>query len=64
MSDVLANDRLDALEAKHRALHDAVSALARQAYLTPEEKRRFADLKKRKLIAKDALFALRRDSCS
>ena len=62
MNDVLASDRLDALEAKHRALHDAVSAMARQAYLTPEEKRMFADLKKRKLMAKDELFALRRHS--
>ena len=60
MNDVLANDRIDSLEAKHRELHDAVTALARRAYLTPEEQRQIADLKKRKLLAKDELFSIQR----
>ena len=60
MKDALTGDRLSALEAKHRALHDAVSRLERRTFLTPEEQRQITDLKKRKLLAKDQLFALRR----
>ncbi len=62
MNDVLADDRLDALEAQHRVLHAAVSELSKRVYLTPEEQRLFVVLKKRKLLAKDALFALRRQT--
>lgn len=62
MNEAMADDRLIALEATHRALHSAVSELSRRAYLTPEEQRQVADLKKRKLLAKDAIFALRRDA--
>ena len=62
MSNVLAGSQLDALEAKHRALHDAVSALERRTYLTPEEQRRMSELKKRKLLAKDELFGFRRQA--
>ena len=60
MKEALTDDRLTVLEARHRALHDAVSRLERRAFLTPEEQREITDLKKRKLLAKDQLFALRR----
>ncbi|MBN1610338.1 MAG: YdcH family protein [Polyangiaceae bacterium] len=60
MKEALIDDRLSVLEARHRALHDAVSRLERRAFLTPEEQREITDLKKRKLLAKDQLFALRR----
>ena len=60
MKEVLAADHLSALEARHRALHDAVSRLERRSFLTPDEQREITDLKKRKLRAKDQLFALKR----
>lgn len=60
MKDALADDRLSVLEAEHRALHDAVSQLERRTFLTPDEQRQVTDLKKRKLLAKDQLFALKR----
>jgi hypothetical protein len=60
MKEALTDDRLSALEARHRALHEAVSRLERRTFLTPEEQREITDLKKRKLVAKDQLFALRR----
>lgn len=62
MNDVIADDRLDILEARHRMLHAAVNELAKRVYLTPDEQRIFSDLKKLKLLAKDELFALRRQS--
>jgi hypothetical protein len=53
-------ERIRELEVKHRDLDTAVSRLGRRAYLTPGEQREFAELKKRKLIAKDELTTLRR----
>ena len=53
-------DRLTELEARHRHLHDEVTQLERRAFLTPEEQRQVAELKKLKLIAKDQLYAARR----
>ena len=60
MKEALDGSRLSALEARHRALHDAVSQLERRTFLTPDEQRQITDLKKRKLLAKDELFALKR----
>lgn len=53
-------ERIRELELRHRDLDTAVMRLGRRAYLTPPEQREFAELKKRKLIAKDQLEALRR----
>jgi uncharacterized protein YdcH (DUF465 family) len=55
-----ADDRLTELEARHRQLHDEVYQLERRAFLTPEEQRLIAELKKQKLLAKDQLYAARR----
>lgn len=57
---VTADDRLTELEARHRQLHDEVNQLERRAFLTPDEQRLIADLKKQKLLAKDELYAARR----
>jgi hypothetical protein len=59
MNDMV-RERIRELELKHRDLDSAVSRLGRRAYLTPGEQREFAELKKRKLIAKDELATLRR----
>jgi len=59
MDNVLMQ-RIRELELKHRDLDTAVARLSRRAYLTPGEQREFAELKKRKLIAKDELATLRR----
>jgi uncharacterized protein YdcH (DUF465 family) len=48
------------LEARHRQLHAEVHELERRAFLTPEEQRLIAELKKQKLLAKDELYAARR----
>ena len=61
MKEVLDGNRLSALEARHRALHDAVSQLESRTFLTPDEQRQIIDLKKRKLLAKDELFAFKRN---
>ena len=58
---MLDGNRLSALEARHRALHDAVSQLESRTFLTPDEQRQIIDLKKRKLLAKDELFAFKRN---
>lgn len=54
--DVALND----LEARHRDLDVAVSRLGRRAYLTPNEQRTVADLKKERLWTKDRIMVLRR----
>lgn len=60
MSEAMAEERLMQLEARHKELHDEVSELERRLFLTPEEQRQMAELKKQKLLAKDALYAARR----
>lgn len=54
------DDRLTELETRHRQLHEEVTQLERRAFLTPDEQRQIAELKKLKLIAKDELYAARR----
>jgi hypothetical protein len=54
------NEQLARWERAHRALAAEVTELERRAILTPEEQRRVADLKKRKLAAKDRVAELRR----
>lgn len=56
----LVKERIRELELKHRDLDTAVTRLGRRAYLTPIEQREIAELKKRRLLAKDELAALRR----
>jgi len=60
MKHELAENRVQALEEKHRTLDQEVSRLERRAYLTPVEQRHITDLKKEKLRTKDLLFSLRR----
>jgi len=56
----MADDRLTELETRHRQLHAEVNELERRAFLTPNEQRLIAELKKQKLVAKDELYAARR----
>ena len=56
-----ARDRLAELEAHHRSLDDRLKELGNRSYLTPSEQTEVVDLKKRKLLAKDSIAALRRD---
>jgi uncharacterized protein YdcH (DUF465 family) len=54
------NDRLSLMEARHRELDARLSELGRHLYLTPNEQREAAELKKLKLRAKDEIASLRR----
>lgn len=62
MNGSIAEERVQELEERHRRLHEEVSLLERRAFLTPEEQRQMANLKKQKLIAKDELYEARRHS--
>lgn len=62
MNGPIAEERVQELEDRHRRLHQEVSFLERRAYLTPEEQRQVAKLKKEKLVAKDELYEARRNS--
>lgn len=55
---VTAVERMRELEAEHRHLDERVRTLSRRAYLTPDEQREAAELKRMKLSAKDQLHAL------
>lgn len=57
---VSATDRKRELESEHRALDERLRVLLRRAFLTPDEQREAAELKRKKLAAKDQLFALAR----
>jgi uncharacterized protein YdcH (DUF465 family) len=59
-SDSGSNAILEA-EREHRALDQELRQLERRAFLTPTEQRQVADLKKKKLRAKDRLHALKRE---
>ncbi len=54
-------ERLRELENKHQHLKTEVKRLERRAYLTPPEQVQVTQLKKKKLVAKDQIAALRRD---
>ncbi|HMA91221.1 MAG TPA: YdcH family protein [Polyangiaceae bacterium] len=62
MNGPIAEERVQELAERHRRLHEEVSLLERRVYLTPEEQRHVAELKKQKLIAKDELYEARRHS--
>ena len=55
-----AMDRMTALTTEHRMLKERLRILSRRAYLTPDEQREQAELKRKKLFAKDQLYALTR----
>jgi len=61
MNGAVSDDRLMQLEKKHRSLDEEVRRLERRAFLTPDEQRQVSDLKKQKLVAKDELYALKRE---
>jgi hypothetical protein len=54
------DQRLSLAEARHRELDSRLRELGRHAHLTPEEQIEAVRLKKRKLLAKDEIEALRR----
>ncbi|HMR04691.1 MAG TPA: YdcH family protein [Polyangiaceae bacterium] len=58
----LSVQRLRELEMKHETLKGEVKRLERRAHLTPPEQHAVTELKKQKLVAKDQIAALRRDS--
>ena len=55
-------DGVDGLKEQHRELSRRVAELDRRAILTPTEHYEARDLKKQKLIAKDAIAARSRDA--
>jgi uncharacterized protein YdcH (DUF465 family) len=55
-----SRDRLHEVEAHHRALDARLKELGRRTYLTPNEQLEAAEIKKRKLQAKDEMAELRR----
>jgi hypothetical protein len=54
-----APELLQHLERKHQNLDRELGALLNQGHLTPQEHRQVNELKKRKLMAKDGITALR-----
>ncbi|MBK6518336.1 MAG: YdcH family protein [Polyangiaceae bacterium] len=52
-------DQLHEAEHRHRSLDSRLIELGRRAYPTPSEQREMAELKKRKLQAKDEIARLR-----
>jgi hypothetical protein len=60
MKVVAVSTSLARLEARHRDLDTAVSAFDRRLYLTPNEQRHVAAMKKEKLVTKDRIAKLRR----
>jgi hypothetical protein len=54
--------QIQRLEKKHAHLQTKVSEYDGRVYLTSSEQNRLAELKKKKLAAKDALAGLRRDA--
>lgn len=54
--------QIQRLEKKHRHLQSKVAEYDGRVYLTTVEQNRLAELKKKKLAAKDALVGLQRDA--
>jgi hypothetical protein len=61
MKDATAIDLLHSLQTEHRALDERLRVLSRRAYLTPSEQREAQELKRKKLSAKDRMFALTKE---
>lgn len=53
--------QIQRFEKKHRHLQSKIAEYDGRVYLTSAEQSRLAELKKKKLAAKDALFGLRGD---
>ncbi len=51
--------RLENLEMEHRELEKQLQRLERRGHLTPQEQMEATNLKKEKLLKKDAIFAIR-----
>ncbi|WP_437486960.1 YdcH family protein [Sorangium sp. So ce1014] len=60
VTSVGPEQRLSMAEARHRELDSRLRQLGRRAFLTPGESMEAAQLKKRKLAAKDEIESLRR----
>ena len=60
MNSESGSDAVVEAERQHRALAQELRILERRAFLTPSEQRTVADLKKKKLKAKDRLYALKK----
>ena len=60
MTPAVPHQRLTQIEAYHRELEDRLRQLGRHVYLTPAEQVEAAEIKKRKLAAKDEILSLRR----
>ena len=54
-----AEELLRDAETRHKTLDGRLKELGRRAYPTPTEQREMAELKKRKLLAKDEITRLR-----
>lgn len=54
-----SSEHLQHLERKHQLLERELDALSSRQYLTPHEHQQITELKKRKLMAKDGITALR-----
>jgi hypothetical protein len=59
-----APELLQHLERKHQLLEHELGTLLNQPRLTPDESRQVSALKKRKLVAKDGITALRQQLAS
>lgn len=55
-----AEQSIEALKLRHHELKQELRVLERRAYLTPDEQRQAADLKKQKLRTKDRIVAIER----
>lgn len=53
-----AHHEMRALAEEHRSLEERLRTLTRRAYLTPNEQQEAAEIKRRKLLAKDRMSAL------
>lgn len=59
-----AHDEMRALAEEHRSLEQRLRTLTRRAYLTPHEQQEAAEIKRRKLLAKDRMSALSRSDAT
>lgn len=59
-----AEGRMRELQDEHRSLEARLKVLTKRAYLTPDEQRECAEIKRMKLSAKDKLEALARATSS
>jgi len=60
MKVATATDHMRALQSEHRTLDERLRVLSRRAYLTPSEQREAQEIKRKKLLTKDRIFALSR----